>query len=146
MDMAYDINKKSGALHVREGFSLIEIMIVIGIVGGIMAGVFTLIGTARSKAKRSKADGELLLLDTGINSYKMDTEKWPNVLKDLIKPPSDVKNFKGDYFPKKDIPLDPWDNKYQYKLTPDADKKYELYSYGPKGKQASKAERIYLNE
>ena len=46
---------------------------------------------------------------------------------------------------KKQMPKDPWSHPYQYKLTPDGEQPYDLYSWGPDGRKAPKGEWINVH-
>lgn len=133
--------------HAKQGFSLVEMLVVIFIIG-IIAGV---IGRAvyggRQKGRQLQAEGELRAFKNAIESYDMDIGDYPDRLEDLITPPADERANKwreGGYMDKKRFPKqDPWKNKYFYQLTPDAEEHpFELYSYGPKGKKAKRNEYI----
>lgn len=131
----------------RSGFSLLEIMVAIAIIGIMMAIIIPNFMSYRKNANKSAATSNLQMFDNAILMYNMHTGQLPSRLQDLIKKPSDAKianKWEGPYLGKiKEIPEDPWGNKYQYKLTPQGEQhKYELYSYGPDGKGAPKEEWI----
>src|SRR5438067_10267606 len=124
--------------HLRTGFSLIEIMIVITIMALVIGvAVPALIGRL-NKAKITTARTTLHTLEQAISMYYTDTGRYPATLRDLVKKPKEESIAKkwqeGGYLKKTELPDDPWDNKYQYKLTPQAQHPYELYSYGSGGK------------
>jgi len=139
---------KISARHTHQGFSLIEIMVVILIIGIIMGIIALSVGGGLEKGKKAKAEGELRVLKYAIERYDVELGDYPQSLDDLVRPPADEKMAgkwqHGGYFGnKKAIPKDPWKNKYQYQVTPDADEHpFELYSYGPKGKKAKRNEYL----
>jgi general secretion pathway protein G len=132
--------------YVREGFSLIEMLIVFAVMAIaaaiIVPNMMSYLGGA--KIKKAKADVRAINLD--ISRYYMDTNQYPSTLKDLITRPADErvsKKWMGPYLSKKDVPRDPWGAKYVYQVTPEnAAHPYELYSHGPNGKKSPKAEWI----
>lgn len=138
------INVSSAA---RKGFTLIELMItitIIGILGAILvpAGLNQL-KTASIKSTRTN----LLAIKNSITQYQLAVGQPPSRLKDLVKAPADEKlkkRWTGPYLgDKTEVPEDPWYNAYQYKLNPSgAPHQYELYSFGPDGKGSPKAEWI----
>jgi len=89
-------------------------------------------------------------INEGIILYQTDTGSLPSTLKDLVVRPNDPeiasKWTKGGYFlGKKQMPKDPWGENYQYKLTPDGEKAYEVYSFGPDKRKAPKSEWIRVD-
>ena len=131
----------------RSGFTLIEIVVAMAIIA-----ILALVATAPimnyvKNARVSSAKSTLRVLEGAITIYESHTAQLPSRLNDLVKKPADERAAKrwqqGSYLKGKEVPLDPWGNKYQYKLTPqNPDHKYELYSYGPNGKGGPKEEII----
>jgi general secretion pathway protein G len=137
--------------YARSGFTLAEMMVVIAIIGIIMALVGPGIYSALSKAQAGGAKATLKSIKDGITNYHMDLHQWPVKLVDLIKKPKTLderlsKKWHGPYFGNdpdiKEMPYDPWDSKYEYKVTPGAQHPYELWSYGENGKGSPKNEWI----
>lgn len=127
----------------RAGFTLMELMIVIAILGLLMAFLVPTIWNAYEKAQVSKAKAELLRIKTAINGFNIDTNMYPARLNDLVKPPRNEEiarkwggglGKKGAYM-KKLIKRDPWNNPYVYKRAPYKDNPYTLFSYGIDGKK-----------
>jgi general secretion pathway protein G len=132
--------------HARSGFTLIELMIAIAIAAILAFVIGPNIMTNLAKAERSKAESTLLALKGAITQYRLAVGKWPSRLKDLVQPPTDERDkakWPGNLLDKKEIPEDPWDNNYVYKVNPaGAENPYELYSYGKNGKGAPQGEWI----
>ena len=130
----------------RSGFSLIEIMVAIAIIALMAAVVAPAVMRYFQGAKRSAALGSLRGFKQAISVYELQTGQLPETLKDLVRRPSNetvAANWQdGGYLTTKDIPKDPWTNNYQYRPTPEGEHPYDLYSYGPKGKGAPRAEWI----
>ncbi len=129
--------------NVRDGFTLMEVMIAIAIVAIIAAviapGLFRYLETA----KKSNAKSTIRVLEGAITLYQAQVGQLPANLRDLVKAPRDEKlrrKWEGPYLKQKEVPADPWGNKYQYRVTPQGENPYELYSYGPKGKGTPKNE------
>lgn len=128
--------------QLMRGFSLIEMMVVITIMG-ILA--VALIRTANSYVKSTRKRAAKTMLRTigmGINQYHADMNSYPETLQDLITQPNDAKNWNGRYIERKTLPKDPWGQQYIYEVTPDAENPYELYSRGPNKKAAKKSEYL----
>ncbi len=140
MNYAYEIENKK---HLRGAFSLIELMIAIAIIGVLVTVIGPNLMNFLNKSKISAAKSTLRTFEQAITMYQVDVGQYPSVLKDLVKQPTDeivAKKWQGPYIKRKDIPLDPWGNKYQYQPTPDAQNPYELYTRGSKGKAAQKTD------
>lgn len=131
--------------HTRNGFTLIEIMIAIAIVA-ILGVAGWQVGTRyMTKARKSKAKTALQMISTEIASFNADTSQYPARLRDLVKRPDDEvvgKKWDGPYVPKEDLLTDPWGNPYQYQVTVGQEHPYELFSFGPNGREAPKEEHI----
>lgn len=121
------------------GFTLIEIMIVVVILGVLISIVAPRLRGRTEKAKIAAAkttiEGNLAL---ALDLYELDNGTYPSSeqgLEALRKKPSTASNWKGPYLKKK-VPADPWGNPYQYVCpgTRNSDD-YDLYSYGPDGAQ-----------
>src|SRR5688572_6962450 len=110
--MAMCEHKKLKSL--KEGFTFIEIMIVITIIG-IFAGIL-LPNVARymNKAKIKQAETTLRMLSQGIELYKAQIGTYPNTLKDLVtKPTGDdraAKRWDEPFIKGSKVPEDPWGN------------------------------------
>ncbi len=117
----------------KKGFTLIELMIALVIIGLIAGGsIYFAMGFLES-AKRTSTKTKLQNFQVVLMNYKTEKGEYPQKLDDLVKAG----------FLKKPLPIDGWDKPFVYRRTPDGEKPYELYSYGPKGKGGGKASRIY---
>jgi len=124
------------SLHKRRtskeaGFTLIEILIVVVIIGLIASLIApNLIGRfERSQSEIAKTQVEML--SSGILAFKMDVGRYPETLEELVKS-TDTK-WRGPYLSKQTVPKDPWNQDYQYKA-PGEHGAFDLYSLGPNGK------------
>lgn len=122
-----------------NGFSLIELMVVIVILG-ILAGMIMprLMGRT-DDAKQVKAAVDIAALDTALKMYKLDNGEYPTTeqgLMALIEPPDkeeDIGNWKkGGYLEKRNLPKDPWQREFIY-LSPGTQGDYDIISYGADG-------------
>ena len=118
------------------GFTLIEILIVVAIIGLIASMIApNLIGRfERSKEEICKA--QLETLSSAAQAFNLDMNKFPATLEELINS-SDPK-WRGPYLSKRVIPKDPWGRDYQYKL-PGEHGPFDLYSLGPDGQMNNKS-------
>ena len=118
-------------MRARSGFTFVEILLVVVIIGILAAMVLpNLVGRseeARVKVALSDINSGIA---TALDMYELDNGIYPDKLDDLLVKPGDMKSWNGPYLKKK--PVDPWGRDYVYK--PSADKKdYELLSYGRTG-------------
>ena len=114
----------------EKGFTLIEILIVVMIIGLLASFVApNLIGRyERSKEEIAKAQVEML--SSGVLSFKLDLNRYPTSLEELNK--STDPKWRGPYLSKQELPKDPWGKDYQYK-TPGDHGPFDLFSLGPDG-------------
>lgn len=123
-----------------KGFTLIEIMLVIILIG-ILAAITVprLTGKttqARVAAARSEIDGSL---SVSLDMYELDAGKYPTSeqgLKALIEKPTtspEPTSWKGPYLKKKEVPKDPWGNDYIYECPGKQNEDFDLSSSGPDG-------------
>ncbi|PJF37867.1 MAG: hypothetical protein CUN55_19900, partial [Phototrophicales bacterium] len=116
--------------YVRAGFTLMELMIAIAILAIISAIVVPNFLRYQETARKRSAKATLRTLKGGILLYQSHVGQFPASLRELIRPPREerlAKKWEGPYLDAQEVPLDPWGNKYQYKITPGASKPYLLY-------------------
>lgn len=123
----------------QRGFTLIEIMVVVVILGILAALVVPQVMNRPDQAKVTVAKGDIKAIGAALDMYKLDNYAYPSTqqgLDALVKKPSgnpQPKNWNRDGYLKR-VPKDPWGNDYQY-LSPGTQGPYDLYSYGADGKQ-----------
>lgn len=113
-----------------QGFTLIEVLIVMIIIGLLASLVAPRLFTKVDKARINTAKAQIQLLCAAIDTYRLDMGKFPRSLEELRR--STGPNWDGPYLPK-EIPLDPWNNSYLYKY-PGEHSDYDIISYGSDGK------------
>jgi general secretion pathway protein G len=119
------------------GFTLIEIMVVIVILGILASLIVPRIMSRPEEAKIVKAKQDVRAIESALELYKLDNGDYPTTdqgLSALVRKPSTnpvPMNWKsGGYV--KDLPMDPWNKPYQY-LNPGVHSEIDVFSYGPKG-------------
>ena len=122
----------------QSGFTLIEIMVVVVIIGLLAAIVVpNLIGNIdTASVARSRQD--VRGVETALNLYRLDNFRYPSTnqgLQALVSNPgiAAAPNWKsGGYL--RSVPLDPWSNAYQY-LNPGQRSEFDVFSYGADGQE-----------
>lgn len=123
----------------QGGFTLIEIMVVVVILGILAALVVPQVMNRPDQAKVTVAKGDIKAIGAALDMYKLDNYAYPSTqqgLDALVQKPSgnpQPKNWNRDGYLKR-VPKDPWGNDYQY-LSPGTRGQYDLYSFGADGKQ-----------
>ncbi len=129
-----------------QGFTLVELMVVILIIG-ILASIVAPKMVARTEnAKRAAAKAQIQYFKTALISFRMDTGEYPTTqqgLDALVRRPSgyDGKYQEGGYLDSDSVPLDPWRNPYVY-LCPGINNptEYDLESYGRDGRDGGEGD------
>ncbi|SRR5258708_2132819 len=117
-----------------RGFTLIEIMVVVLIIGLLAAVIVPSIMNRVDDAKISKAKQDIRSLETALQMFYLDNSKYPTSeqgLAALVQQPTDpaIRHWKpGGYLER--VSKDPWGNEYQYLLPGTHGKQYDLYSLG----------------
>jgi len=123
----------------QGGFTLIEIMVVVVILGILAALVVPQVMNRPDQAKVTVAKGDIKAISAALDMYKLDNYSYPSTqqgLDALVEKPGgnpQPKNWNRDGYLKR-VPKDPWGNDYQY-LSPGTQGQFDLYSYGADGKQ-----------
>ncbi len=114
----------------NTGFTMIELLIVIVILGLLASLVAPKFFNQLSDAERGVASAQMNAFETALDTYRLDMGSYPQSLEELRK--SDKPRWDGPYLPK-DIPLDPWGNPYVYATPGEDGNPYKILSYGADG-------------
>ncbi len=127
------------AQHRRQGgFTLIEIMVVVVILGILASVIVPKIMDNPDKARIVKAKSDVQAIKGALDLYKLDNFNYPSTdqgLQALVQKPAgspEARNWKqGGYLDR--LPKDPWGNEYQY-LNPGVNAEVDIFSYGADGR------------
>ncbi|MBF0218726.1 MAG: type II secretion system major pseudopilin GspG [Gammaproteobacteria bacterium] len=121
----------------HSGFTLIEVMVVVVILGILASVVVPRIMDNPDKARTAKAKQDIRAIESALNLYKLDNFNYPSTdqgLEALVEQPSgtpEAKNWKqGGYLG--NLPVDPWGNSYLY-LSPGVNGEIDIFTYGADG-------------
>jgi general secretion pathway protein G len=142
--------RKEGFDHDR-GFTLIEIMVVIVILGILITYVAPKFMGRTEQAKRTQTKIQIGSIETALKLYRLDNGYYPTTeqgLEALVEAPTVGRLPKawreGGYLEKGKVPKDPWGNEYVY-LSPGVQGDYDLSSYGPDGEPGGEGEDEDVN-
>ena len=123
------------AHHARstQGFSLIEIMIVIVLIGAIATFAFSRILGDADRAKFKLAQAQVDTMAGKIEQYQQDVGSLPPTLDALVKAPGNSAGWLGPYAKEQEI-KDPWGHALEYHVPGEGGAAYDLLSFGKDGK------------
>ena len=123
----------------RSGFTLVEILLVVTIIGILAALVIPKIAGSSERARVTAATADINGgIKSALGQYEVDNGFYPKSLQDLIVQPSNAKNWHGPYFDPPKLPIDPWGNPYIYYFPGKHNvSSYDLLSVGPDAKEGT---------
>lgn len=133
---AHPIRRPSAARRARHGFTLVELLLVLMILGILAALIVPKMAGRSEQARQTAARTDISTLSTALDAFEVDNGYYPkgkNGLQDLVQAPRDAQNWHGPYV--KEIPKDPWNHDYVYECPGRHNQKsYDVYSVGPDGR------------
>ncbi len=134
-----------------KGFTLIELMVVLVILGVLASLIVPRIMSRPEEARRVKAKIDIQSLETALKLYNLDNGDYPSTeqgLQALIEPPS-VGTLprswrEGGYLEKGRLPKDPWGNEYIY-LSPGSRGDFDIISYGADGETGGEGKDVDIS-
>ena len=126
----------------QSGFTLLELLVVIVIIGLLAAFVAPKYFSQIGKSKTQIAKAQIESFDKALDQFRLDTGHYPSNdegLSALFVQPANEPNWQGAYL-KKSLPADPWGNAYIYKMPGTNGADFDLISYGRDGQQGGTGE------
>jgi general secretion pathway protein G len=113
------------------GFTLIEILVVMAIIGMLAVMVAPNIFNQQAGARRDAAISQISTLEAALDTYRLDVGEYPDSLEGLMVNETDRAAWNGPYL-RRDVPKDPWGNEYVYEVM---GREFTLMSYGADGQR-----------
>lgn len=142
------MTKRKRKTTLRKGFTMVELMAVLIIIGLLaMVVVRNFVGQT-DKARVITTKANLRLLHAAVNQFKMDTGRFPaeeEGLKALVEQPSDAIGWEpSGYLETTDIPKDGWGNDFIFELYPESGKPFVIKSLGADGQEGGEGNNADL--
>lgn len=123
-----------------SGFTLVELLVVLAILGMLAALVGPQVLNQLGGAKSKSSAIQIRDFEQALELYKLDVGRFPSSnegLNALVRQPSSAKGWNGPYLKKDEVPMDPWGNPYQYRMSGST---IDISSYGADGRQGGSGE------
>jgi general secretion pathway protein G len=122
-----------------SGFTLIELMIVIVILGLLASLVAPEMFGKVGSTQRKVAKTQMLAFDTSLETFRLDVGDYPSALEELRA--SNKPGWDGPYI-RKAIPMDPWGKPYVYRTPGEEDNGYYMAAYGKDGQPGGEGDNV----
>lgn len=124
-----------------SGFTLVEMLVVLAIIGSIVGLVGPRVLNYLSESKVKTAQIQMENLSSALDLFYLDTGRYPSTeegLSALVQRPASVTSWTGPYLKTTTVPKDPWGHGYIYRA-PGQNGPYDIGSLGPEGREGGPA-------
>lgn len=126
----------------RRGFTFLEIMFVVVIIGVLLAIVGPRLAGRAGKARDQATSAQIHNIKLAISQFEMHVGRFPDTnegIEALITEPSNVGEdmWEGPYLDAESVPKDPWGREFRYRSPGEHSKDYDLWSDGPDGQEGT---------
>ncbi len=123
--------RKPTQFNLRRGFSLVELMVVIAIIGLLATVVTVSVIGQKEEADRTRVQSDMKAISDALDLHRLNCGNYPNSLEGLMSNTVNSNRWKGPYL--KEAAVDPWGNAYEYTAGSGRANDYEITSYGADG-------------
>ena len=131
----------------ERGFTLLELLVVMVIIGLLAAYVGPRYFAQLGKSERGTAKAQIEAFGRALDAYRLDTGRYPSTaqgLAALVTRPADEPKWNGPYL-QKAPPPDPWGHPYQYRQPGTGEAEFDLLAFGKDGRAGGEAENADLS-
>ncbi len=126
------MNRKfTGIRSAQSGFSLVELLVVIVLLGVIMAVVLPRVGSAGDSGKYKGAKNQLIRLTQAVETFQFEMGRYPESLTELVDKPGDGEFWSGPYI-QRSLLQDPWGTDWVFNV-PGDDTDFDIITYAKGG-------------
>ena len=135
-------NKAIGSRSRRRGFTLVELLVVLAILGLLVGLVGPQVMKALGGSKTKTARIQIEDLSATLDIYRLELGRYPTTndgLQALVENTAGAANWNGPYLKKNQVPKDPWGNDYQYR-SPGEHGSFDIWSLGADNRESGEGE------
>jgi general secretion pathway protein G len=141
------VSKRAAGRAPAAGFTLLELLVVIVIIGLLAAYVGPKYFAQLGKSEVTVARAQIEAFEKSLDTFRLDVGRYPTTDEGLAAlmaaPPTAAAKWNGPYL-KKGVPADPWGHAYQYRA-PGSKAEYEVLSLGKDGQPGGEGENADLS-
>lgn len=133
--------RKTGRKRTRSGFTMVELMAMLIIIGLLATLVVTKVSSHIDRARIITTKANLKMLHDAVSQFRLQLGRYPSEdagLLDLVEAPTDIENYpEGGFLETTEVPTDAWGNEFFYQRYPESGKQFVIISFGPDGEEGT---------